>query len=798
MGIRPRTALGVALALAAASSVLALAGPATARGAGASRVLHVTVTLEPRDPSALAAYARGVATPGSPVYRRYLTPAQFAARFGASPTEIRAVRRSLSARGLSPGPTSAGGLSIPVTAAAVRLEHGLRLPATASAVQSIVGLDSGWAPRPLLVRPPQSPLPGRALRSSLSEAHVATGGPQPCAAAQSTAQARGAHTADEIASAYGFSGLYGAGELGAGTTVAVYELEAVDPRDIHAYEACYGTHTSISYVPVDGGDGQGAGSGEAALDIENLIGMAPNVNVLVYQGPNSVSGAPGAGPYDTFSAIINQDRAQVISVSWGECESALGSADAKAEGALFEQAAAQGQTIVAASGDGGSEDCGTSGTLPHGQLAVDDPSSQPFVTGVGGTTLTSLGPRPSETVWNNVGLASVLQPGASGGGISDLWPMPAAQLTASPALNVLAQGPTGGQCGNPGGYCREVPDVAANADPATGYLIYWNGSGGEPGQPRGWQAIGGTSGAAPVWAALMAIADGSTACEQVPIGYALPALYRAASDSYGDDFNDVQTGNNDFTGMNGGRFPAGPGYDEATGLGSPNAAALAGSLCADSLRLTAPGPQRSATHAAVTLRLRADDARGAAVRFSASGLPAGLSLNPAAGTITGRPRKAGTYHVTLTARDGQGSTAGASFGWTIGRGVRILDGLLSGLSAHRPMLSFVVAAGRGAPALNQLQVTVPADVRLVGVTGVGVSARGPMRPRFTIDLHGGVLTITLRRAFHRVRLLLPYPALQTFSGRHPNVGGRKAPELGLTAIDSSGGTSSLRSRVQRA
>ena len=221
--------------------------------------------------------------------------------------------------------------------------------------------------------------------------------------------------------------------------------------------------------------------------------------MLVYQGPNSNSGAPGSGPYDTFSAIVNQNRARVVTVSWGQCETALGQADAIAENTLFEQATVQGQSIVAASGDSGAEDCDTGGAVPQTQAAVDDPSSQPFVTGVGGTTLSALGPRPTESVWNSGGtiLSGMLQPGASGGGVSALWPMASPQLDSAAALNVRSAQAAGSTCGNPGGFCREVPDVAADGDPATGYLIYWNGQGEVTGEPAGWQGIGGTSGAVP-------------------------------------------------------------------------------------------------------------------------------------------------------------------------------------------------------------------------------------------------------------------------------------------------------------
>ncbi len=520
MGSRTRTGarISLALAFAAIAAVAPTAQAAPAAPAAIKRVgriaalprdarvigqlaprqlLHVTIALKSRNQAALNAYARAVSTPGSADYRVYLTPAPVRAALWR--------QRDRDRRG-SPRPDrpraqgwrlSRGGLTLPVYGTAVALQRGfaislrrvsLRGRATAvtasaapafdataaRAVLQVIGLDSLHAPRPLLARPSAAT---QGTRIPLAAPHVATGGPQPCPLASSSAIVDSAYTADQIASAYGFSGLYGAGDLGAGTTVAIYELEPYDPADIAAYEACYGIHTHVSTVNVDGGAGRGAGGSEAALDIENLIGLAPDANVLVYEGRDSNSGSPGAGPYDTFSAIVNQDRAQVVSVSWGECEAQLGSTDAQAENDLFAQAAIQGQTIVSAAGDNGSEDCGIGASL-----AVDDPASQPYVAGVGGTTLSALGPRPTESVWNDTTNTSspVLQPGAGGGGISSLWQMPAGQHNAAASLNVLGAGITGSQCGHPGGYCREVPDVSADADPATGYMVYWNGSGTVP------------------------------------------------------------------------------------------------------------------------------------------------------------------------------------------------------------------------------------------------------------------------------------------------------------------------------
>jgi subtilase family serine protease len=212
-------------------------------------------------------------------------------------------------------------------------------------------------------------------------AHVAAAGPQPCQDATTAAPTQSAFTADEVASAYDFSGLYAQDDEGQGETIAVYELEPYAASDIAAYQSCYRTAAQVTPIAVDGGAGVGPGSGEAALDIEQLIAFAPKARVLAYEGPNSFSNAPGSGPYDVFSEIVSQDRAQVVTNSWGNCEADEGSGDADAENVLFEEAAVQGQTVVSAAGDDGSEDCygylSSGGTSASG-LSVDDPASQPL------------------------------------------------------------------------------------------------------------------------------------------------------------------------------------------------------------------------------------------------------------------------------------------------------------------------------------------------------------------------------------------------------------------------------------
>jgi subtilase family serine protease len=666
--------------------------------AAGSRV-HLTVALKPRDPAALDAYANAVSTPGSAVYRHYLTAPAFGGRFGASAAQLRAVRTAFARQGLTLGRTATGRLSIPLIADAGTIDRGLdvqlrrvrepggrsavtatRAPAlaagAAAGVQSIVGLDTSSGPRPLtqrrpvdgpltepLAATPPTPSGGTPLAT---KPHVSpSAGPRPCSKATSTRSNFGGYTDDELAAAYGFEGLYAAGDEGSGTTIAVYELESNSRADIAAFEACYGINTSVSYVHVDGGSGHGVGTDEAAFDIENVIGFAPDAKVLVYQGHNAQSGAPGSGPFDTFAAIVNQDRAQVVSVSWGGCEAQLGKTTARAENTLFEQAAIQGQSIVAADGDNGAQDC-QSPKHPNARgLAVDDPASQPWVTGVGGTTLQGTSPSVYETAWNSrhesAGRPSTA--GATGGGVSSFWAMPPWQSRAATSLGVATSAASGSHCGRKHGSCREVPDVSIDSDPVTGYVAYWNGAGTVAGARAGWQVLGGTSGSAPVWAALLALADSAPACHGRPIGFANPALYRAAGDAYHRDFHDVRLGSNDFAAARG--FSAKRGYDMATGLGTPNASPLVASMCADTISVDAVTPKQTPVGKQVSLRLHAADVARARLLWSAKGLPPGLRIGARTGRITGKTRQAGRFEVRATARDGDDATAGVRFVWTI-------------------------------------------------------------------------------------------------------------------------------------
>ncbi|HSC04357.1 MAG TPA: protease pro-enzyme activation domain-containing protein [Solirubrobacteraceae bacterium] len=749
--------------------------------------VHVTVTLQPRDGAALEAFATAVSTPGSPQYRDYVTPAQFAQRFGAAPDAVAAVEASLRAHGLTPGQPSPNALSIPVTATAgtvsrafavsfahVTLQNGTTAivnqqppaldPAIAPDVQAVLGLDTVSKAKPLLVHPDTA--------TPAARPHVVTGGPEPACSAEGQ-QSQGGFTDDQIASAYGLSGLYQAGDFGAGQTVAVIELEPYDLTDIQHYASCYSLNgqplnPQIANVPVDGGAGSGSGSGEAALDIENVIGLAPQANVAVYEGPNS-----GSGPYDTFSRIITDHASQVVTASWGQCEFINGSGQAAAENTLFQEAATEGISIFSASGDDGAEDC-----FPENPTAqVDDPASQPFVTGVGGTQVNALGPRPAETVWNDG-----VRVGASGGGISTFWKMPSYQVEAPASLHVVNGGSSGSPCGATSGVCREVPDVSADASPATGYVIYWNGTGAAGlGQPQGWQVVGGTSGAAPAWAALIALANASSACNGTRVGFANPALYNAAASNYAANFNDTTSGNNDMTGSNLGQFAAGPGYDMATGLGSPNGSALTGPLCADAISLRNPGPQRSTLNTPVSLQIKGSDTRGASVHFSATGLPVGLSIHSSSGKITGRPRRLGTSTVTVSADNVVGATAHVTFAWTIQTKPKLSRVSLSSVGAARPRLSFMVTAGRDAPKLKTVSVTLPRGLHFTRARAtVRVTGRGNHRVRYRVSLQHGTLVLKFASPVQQLHVTITYPRLRAGGSLVSDLARHRGTRVGLT------------------
>lgn len=793
--------------------------------------MQISLALVPRDAAALTRYAQEVSEPGSSRYRRYLTASQFAGRFGASHATVTSVERSLRAHGLRPQSLSANHLSLTVKASSAAVEHAFNLqfasfrlangrdvtlnlqaPAVdrriAGSVQAVVGLN-GLATMTAPLAHGQTTSTTAGGRTPHASQHFVTGGPQPCAAASEAAAQQDAYTPDQIATAYDFSGIYQQGDLGKGITIGVYELEPDATSDIAAFQKCMGTDTSVTYVTVDGGAGKGEGSGEAALDLEQLISYAPDAHILVYQGPNSNGDNPGSGPYDTFAKLISQDKAQVVSNSWGECEAVEGKTDASAEATLFEEAALQGQTVVAAAGDSGAQDCDTGGSDPNTALSVDDPASQPFVTGVGGTSLTSVGTPPttppSETVWNDrlESTASLgIEPGATGGGLSSIWPMPSYQRNASGTLDVVQTNSVQNGCNAAAGYCRQVPDVSVNADPATGYITYFNGAGTDHQALTGWQGTGGTSSASPVWAALFALTDALPACAGAPVGFANPALYGLAGSSQSTYFHDITSGNNDFTGTAEGLFPAGLGYDMASGLGSPIAASLATGLCSQVVHVSGPRTERMfvGTPVSAGQQYTATPPAGAqeSLSFTGRALPAGVTVDKTSGALSGSPTKPGVFNASVAASAPNGVIGSLPVRWVVQGRPTVTHATLS-VIAGAPQLDLTVQGGTDEPALRSVALTLPAGLRLASVpTGMAIRSTTGTKLHFSHSQRGRVLTFTLAKPSTSFEVLLGASAIVASANVRADAQ-RAAPsplKLALTAVDTAAASSSLSANVR--
>lgn len=527
--------------------------------------IDVDVALNVRHPAELQAVLAGVYDRRSALFHHFLARGEFARRFGATSGELAAIEVWLRSIGLSPTGVAANRLTVHATGtvgvaasglhtsfAAVKLGRGQldfvnrtapSVPAAvAGYVQGIIGLDDLPSVHNDLVRP--------AARHAVGRATHVSHGPIACSALATAASYQGTFTAGGLASYYAMSPLYTLGDDGQGVRVAIAEFEPDLRSDVTWYEQCYKASNVVNYVHIDGGSGPpGPGSGESALDIEDVIGLAPKATIDVYQTPNTDAGAD-----DMYAKMVSSDVDKVISTSWGSCEPHTDTPVILSEGTTFAQANVQGQVVFAAAGDSGSTDCfGDMVNSNQSTLDVDDPGSQPYVLSVGGT---SAAPH-AEVVWNSGG-------SAGGGGISNTHCMPAYQDNLSvPDLINADSVPDTTMC--PSGYWRQVPDVTAMADPGTGYTIYLAG---------GLTSIGGTSGAAPLWAAAAALVVASPYCsfDHATVGVSPQSLYAfAATPMYGRGLRDVTSGNNadSSSGYLGSLYPALLGYDEASGLGSP-------------------------------------------------------------------------------------------------------------------------------------------------------------------------------------------------------------------------------------
>jgi kumamolisin len=348
------------------------------------------------------------------------------------------------------------------------------------------------------------------------------------------------YTPPQVAGIYQFP----ANTDGTGQTIGIIELGGgFSESDLDTYFSSLGLPVpSVTAQGVDGasnvpGQDPNGADGEVELDIEVAGSVAPGAAQVVYFAPNTDQGFIDA----VTTAVHATPTPVAVSISWGQSEDSWTAMSRSSLDAAIQDGAALGVTVTVAAGDSGSSD-GVAGNQPH----VDFPASSPNALGCGGTTLQAdpdTGVISSETVWNDGS-------GATGGGVSDVFALPSWQASVGVPDN--ASGSSG----------RGVPDVAGNADPATGYQILVDGQ---------QTVIGGTSAVAPLWAALiarLAQATGTT------FGLIQTQLYAGvAAGQAAPGFQDITVGDN-------GAYSAGPGWDACTGLGSPDGTALLDQLSA--------------------------------------------------------------------------------------------------------------------------------------------------------------------------------------------------------------------------
>jgi hypothetical protein len=558
--------------------------------------LQLSIVLTLRDQAGLANLLSRLYDPSSPDYHHFLSADQFTEQFGPTAEDYEAVVKFARASGFTVTGTPANRLVVPISGTVAQAENafnvkmGLYHHPTENRlffspdrepslnlnvpVAHIAGLDNFSIPRPMSTR-------GNATQDS---AVAATGsGPD------------GSFLASDMRAAY-----YGGGALtGAGQTVGLVEFDGYNPDDVNQTFANAGQSASVpvNNVLLDGTTG-GSASGDDAeevIDIVQAVGMAPGLSqVRVYIGANDA---------DILNAIAAEDVARQISISWSW------SPDDPATGdVFFEEFAAQGQSVFAASGDWGEYD-------PYFDNFY--PAEDAYVTAVGGTDLTTAGAGQAwadETAWNR-----------SGGGISpDGTPLPAWQAGVANSNNGASA------------TLRNVPDVAAEANTDNYICEMGNCVGG----------YGGTSFAAPRWAGFMALVNQQAAANGDPsIGFLNPAIYPIGEDSaYGDAFHDIVSGNNDARDNCCGwpYYNAVPGYDLVTGWGSP-----AGQGLIDALAPAAPASFALSSSASAltidpgssgkaTISVTVAAGFSGAVNLSVSGLPSGVTANWSANPTSGK------------------------------------------------------------------------------------------------------------------------------------------------------------------
>ena len=497
----------------------------SARAVGAAdprERIEVTVVLRPRTTGEGVAAALSAQPPQT---RQYLSRAELAAARGAAPEDVAQVEDFARAHGLEVVETNIARRSVVLagTVAAFNAAFGVEL-------QQYDHPGGTYRGRTGAIHVPEELVPIVQAVLGLDDRPQAAPHFRILPPTEEAAQPRAnsAFTPLDLAKLYTFP----AGLDGTGQTIGIIELGGgYRLTELKTYFTQLGiTAPKVTSVSVDGKRNRpthnpNSADGEVMLDIEVAGAMAPRARIVVYFAPNT-----DRGFLDAITTAIHDQRytPSVISISWGAPESGWTVQAMRAFDQAFQDAAALGVTVCCASGDNGSGD-----GVSDGKAHVDFPAASPYALACGGTRLAASGGAiTNEVVWNG-GLSG----GSTGGGVSDTFALPAWQKNANVPHSA-----------NPGGHVgRGVPDVAGDADPATGYRILVDGQAA---------VFGGTSAVAPLWAALIARLN-----QQLPkpVGHLNPLLYGPLIGAC----HDITSGNN-------GAYQARAAWDACTGWGSPD------------------------------------------------------------------------------------------------------------------------------------------------------------------------------------------------------------------------------------
>ena len=526
--------------------------------------------------------------PDSPAYHHWLTPAAFAARFGASDADLTQVVAWLSGNGFVVNQVSAGRRLIEFSGTAGQVSDAFHTQIHRYRVGNTMHIANA--------QDPQIPAALAGVVRGVVSLHdfrrTAEMSARRAVAAQPQYTAGSTHYLfpADFAAIYDLNPLYSAGTSGAGAAIAIAGRSNITLSDVAAFRSIAGLAANPPVVTVDGADpGPVAGDqDESTLDVEwsGAVAPAASVNLVVAASTATSDGVDLAAAY-----IVNHAAAPIVSLSYGACESDMGAAELAFYSDLWQQAASEGISVFVASGDAGASGCSAGAAASGSSAAVNGLCSSPYATCVGGTEFNE-GANPAqywssanaagygsalayipEEVWNESALNGGTGLWASGGGASTVYAQPAWQA------GVSGVGAANGM--------RAVPDVALAAAGHDGALAVTNGS--------RWIASG-TSVAAPAFAGIMALVV--QARHSAAQGNANARLYALAS-AQQNPFHSTPTGNNSVPAVVG--FTAtGAVYNLATGLGSVDGALLVDQWNASALPVRISAPVSGCTRIALS------------------------------------------------------------------------------------------------------------------------------------------------------------------------------------------------------